>query len=110
MKERNGAIALSALGPLPDAFQVSDVVNRLRSMERGVTYAQVVAALEKVGYRVARRKVIQVQESDGPLWASFDPMPPIMVGPHHKPLTNGTTERKGSLGVNSKVEPGKSGL
>ena len=84
MKEQNGAIDLSDLGPLPNAFQVSHLVDRLRSMELGVTYAQVITALEKVGYQVARRQVIKVVENDGPLWASFDPLPPLMVRPTRK--------------------------
>ena len=92
MEERNGPIDLSGLDPLPDAFQVSDLVNRLRSMERGVSYAEVVTALEKVGYQVARRQVIKVVENDGPLWASFDPLPPLIVGPAHLKLpTDGPT-------------------
>ena len=106
LEDRNGAIDLSDLGPLPDAFQVSDLVDQLRSMGQSVTYAELGASLEKMGYRVSRRLVIKVVENDGPLWASFDPLPPLIVGPaHHKPPTDGPTERKGSLGVNSKVEP-----
>ena len=92
MKEQNGAIDLSDLGPLPDAFQVSHLVDRLRSMGQSVTYAEVGASLEKMGYRVARRLVIKVVENDGPLWASFDPLAPLMVGQvTQKPPTDGPT-------------------
>ena len=66
VEERNGAIDFSDLDTLPDAFQVSDLVTRLRSMGQSVTYAEVGASLEKMGCQVSRRLVIQVQESDGP--------------------------------------------
>ena len=45
-----------------------------------------------LGYRVARRLVIQVQERDGPLWASLGPMAPLMVGQvSQKPPADGPT-------------------
>ena len=92
VEERNGPIDLSGLDPLPDAFQVSDLVDQLRSMGQSVTYAEVGASLEKMGYQVARRLVIQVQERDGPLWASYAPLPPLMVGQViHKPPADGPT-------------------
>ena len=56
----------------------------MMSATESITYAEVGAFLEKMGYRVARRQVIKVVENDGPLWASFDPLPPLMVRPTRK--------------------------